>query len=79
MIPNIDKEVEKRLGELFKINSPEDIAKHIRQSNYVLALSFIRSNEAENYIDPKQADDCFYWLNELAEALEPVLNNNYGI
>lgn len=73
MTSNIDKELENRLVDFFKEKNPSQIAKIIRQSNNILALSFIRQNDATNFIEPKKADDCFYWLNELAEALEPNL------
>ncbi len=74
MESNINKEVEKRLVELFNTISIDEMAKNLRQSNYILALTFIRKDDNENPIEAKKADDCFYWLNELAEALEPVLN-----
>ena len=49
------------------------MAKHLRRSNYILALTVIRNDENKNCIDEDWADDVFYWLNELAEILDPNL------
>ena len=54
---------------------PVTMAKQIRRMNYILTLTIIRNDQNKNYIDPDWADDSFYWLNELAEILDPSLTN----
>ena len=49
------------------------MAKYIRRVNYILALTAIRQNN-DNPIDKEWLDDGYYWLNELAEVLDPNIN-----
>ena len=66
-------EVETRLNDFFtdKIDSKE-IAKIIREVNNALSLCVMRGCETiESEI--KNIDDNFYWLNKLAEVLDPYL------
>lgn len=66
--------IEKRLQTFFKETvDAKDFAKYMRRVNYILALSVIRMDEQQNTINNEWADDGFYWLNELAEVLDPVL------
>lgn len=67
------KEVEVRLAAFFTNNiDPEDMAKTIRQVNYTLSLCAMRGCETvESEI--KNIQDNFYWLNKLAEVLDPYL------
>jgi hypothetical protein len=67
-------EVNERILEfLNKIIDAESLSKHLRRANYILALSVIRMDENNNPINPEWADNGFYWINELAELLHPVL------
>jgi len=70
----LSKEAEKRLTDFFnKTIEPEGMAKAIRQVNYILALGIMRKNETlKNQIE--DVENSFYWLNELAEVLNPYLN-----
>ncbi|MFE3868715.1 hypothetical protein ACFX5E_11600 [Flavobacterium sp. LS2P90] len=52
---------------------PSSMAKHLRRATYLIAQSYIRSAENTNPMRQEWADDSFYFLNELAEVLEPVL------
>jgi len=70
----LSKEVETRLKDFFiDVMDPVDMAKTIRQVNYVLSLAVMRECETvESEI--KNIEDNFYWLNKLAEALDPYLD-----
>ena len=50
------------------------MAKHIRRINYILALTTIREDETKNPMNKDWLDNGFYWLNELAEVLDPNLD-----
>jgi hypothetical protein len=66
-------EVETRLTDFFanKID-PKDMAKTIRRFNYLIALSVMEESEVFPFEKNNLKDD-FYWLNELAEVLDPYL------
>jgi len=68
------KEAETRLLNFFNHTiDPETMAKAIRQLNYLLALEVMRKNQTlQNEID--NIENSFYWLNELAEVLNPYLD-----
>lgn len=70
----LSKEAETRLINFFKDTiEPNDMAKAIRQLNYVLALGVLRQHETlQNEIG--YLENSFYWLNELAEILNPYLD-----
>jgi hypothetical protein len=70
----LSKEAETRIMNFFNhIIDPIDMAKAIRQVNYLLALEVMRKNETlKNEID--NLENSFYWLNELAEILNPYLD-----
>jgi len=70
----LSKEAEIRLMNFFKNTiDPEGMAKAIRQVNYVLALGALRQHETvQNEIT--NLENSFYWLNELAEVLNPYLD-----
>jgi hypothetical protein len=69
-----NKETEIRLINFFNnAIEPEEMAKVIRQVNYALSLCSMRRCETtESQI--KIIEDNFYWLNKLAEALDPYLD-----
>jgi len=51
----------------------QEMAKSIRQVNYVLDLGALRQHETlQNEI--VNLENSFYWLNELAEFLNPYLD-----
>jgi hypothetical protein len=63
---------------LKNVAPPKELATQIRHANYMLTLYVMRSTEKTNPIDKERAEDCFYWLNEVAETLHPVLEEeNY--
>lgn len=69
---NFSKETEIRLTEFFtNIINPKDMAKAIRQVNYILALSTLR--ECETLPEKISIENSFYCMNRLAEALDPYL------
>lgn len=71
---HLSKETETRLLEFFtKTIDPEEMAKTIRQVNYVLSLCAIRGCETVE-TEFNNLDDNFYWLNKLAEVLDPYLD-----
>lgn len=51
---------------------PESMAKTIRQVNYVLALNLLREREMLES-EKTNLENGFYWLNKLAEILNPYL------
>jgi len=70
----LSKEAETRLMNFFNHTiEPEIMAKVIRQLNYLLALEVMRKNQTlQSEID--NIENSFYWLNELAEVLNPYLD-----
>lgn len=70
---HFSKEVEIRLKDFFTntIDSDE-MARAIRQVNYILSLSIIRGETVETEFN--NLEDNFYWLNKLAEVLDPYLD-----
>lgn len=70
----LSKEAEKRLIHFFNDTiDPEEMSRTIRKLNYIIALGILRQdptlqNELINL------EDSFFWLNELAEVLNPYLN-----
>ncbi|WP_394369548.1 hypothetical protein [Flavobacterium endoglycinae] len=70
---NISKELETRLKDFFTdVIDAKDMAKTIREVNYVLSLCSMRGCETIES-EFKNIDDNFYWLNRLAEVLDPYL------
>ncbi|WP_347050164.1 hypothetical protein [Flavobacterium olei] len=66
---NLSKEVENRLNHfLADVVDPKDMAKAIRQANYLLTLSVIRERDTLGKIN---MENFFYWINEMAEVLDP--------
>ena len=51
------------------------MAQYLRRATYLIALSYIRAEETVNPMDKEWTDDSFYFLNELAEVLDPVLES----
>jgi hypothetical protein len=70
----LSKEAEMRLMNFFNNRiDPIDMAKAIRQVNLTLALGVM--NEEQNVSsNASKLGDSFYWLNELAEILNPYLD-----
>lgn len=71
----LSKEVEIRLTNFF-VNSiePRDMAKYIRRVNLILAQTVIYENKTRNQVNKESLDSGFYYLNQLAEALDPYLD-----
>lgn len=70
----LSKEAETRLMAFFNNTiEPNEMAKAIRQLNYILALGVMREDKTlQNQI--VNLENSFYWLNELAEILNPYLD-----
>jgi len=70
----LSKEAETRLMNFFNETiEPETMAKTLRQVNYILALGVMREHETlQNEIT--NLENGYYWLNELAEILNPYLD-----
>jgi hypothetical protein len=70
----LSEEVEARLKDFFvNIIDPKDMSKSIRQVNYALSLYSMRGYKAlESELN--HIEDHFYWLNRLAEILDPYLD-----
>ncbi|KLT69260.1 hypothetical protein [Flavobacterium sp. ABG] len=65
----LSKKAETRLIDFFNNTiDRKDMAKVLRQVNYILALVVIKEEGATDL------EDNFYWLNELAEVLNPYLD-----
>lgn len=70
---NLSNEVETRLKHFFTDSIyPKEMAKMIREVNYVLSLGVIRECETTES-EIKNIADNFYWFNKLAEILDPYL------
>jgi hypothetical protein len=71
---HLSTEVETRLKDFFiDVMDPGDMAKKIREVNFALSLCVMRGCETvESEIN--NIEDNFYWLNKLAEALDPYLD-----
>ncbi|WP_417942774.1 hypothetical protein [Flavobacterium sp. RS13.1] len=71
---SLSKETETRLIDFFTNNiNPKDMAKTIRQINYILALSALRESETVQ-AEISNLEKSFYCMNRLAEALDPYLD-----
>ncbi|MFH6959743.1 hypothetical protein ACHRV1_20280 [Flavobacterium aquidurense] len=71
---NLSKEAETRLLNFFNNTiDPKGMAKALRQVNYVMALGIIREDETLQQ-EVTKLENSFYWLNELAEILNPYLD-----
>ncbi|SHF93885.1 hypothetical protein [Flavobacterium defluvii] len=70
---NLSEETEKRLLDFFNnVIDAKDFAKAIRQLNYAIALIVMRDDERGSaYAQKENLEQGFYWLNELAEILDP--------
>lgn len=73
-VNHFSKEIEVRLLEFFANSiDPKDMAKSIRRVNYALSVSSMRGCETIES-ELSNIDDNFYWLNKLAEVLDPYLD-----
>ncbi|MEN2399834.1 hypothetical protein GKZ90_0008600 [Flavobacterium sp. MC2016-06] len=71
---NLSEEFKARLEDFFaNIIDPKDMAKSIRRLNYIIALGIIRESETL-HIEIDNIEDNYYWLNKLAEVLDPYLD-----
>lgn len=71
---NFSKETEIRLTEFFtNIIDPKEMAKTIRQVNYILTLSALRECKTVQS-EIRNLENSFYCMNKLAEALDPYLD-----
>ncbi len=71
---HLSEEAKTRLMNFFShVIEPKEMAKVIRQANYLLAISAIRENQ-DLQNEMINFEDSFYWLNELAETLNPYLS-----
>ncbi|MEO8533054.1 MAG: hypothetical protein ABI441_04855 [Flavobacterium sp.] len=62
-------ELQTRLADFFNnVIDPKDMAKAIRQVNYLLALNVMKEKGNPGV---ENLEDTFYWLNELAEIFDP--------
>jgi hypothetical protein len=65
------EEMEIKLVDFFANDiDPQDMAKSIRKVNYLLALNAMKE---KGNLGVENLENCFYWLNELAEILNPYL------
>lgn len=70
----LSKEAQTRLTDFFNHTiAPEQMAKALRQVNFILALGVIREDETLQQ-EITKLETSFYWLNELAEILNPYLD-----
>ena len=60
---------------LAKVIDEKDLARTIRRAAYLIAISYIRLDETKNPMSPEWTDESFYYLNQLAECLDPVLED----
>ncbi|WP_281234782.1 hypothetical protein [Flavobacterium gelatinilyticum] len=69
----LSKETQIRLINFFNDRiDPQEMAKTLRQVNFALALGIMSEHETlQNEITKLR--ESFYWLNELAETLNPYL------
>jgi hypothetical protein len=71
---SLSKETEIRLLDFFTNTvDAKDLAKTLRQVNYVLSVCAIRGCESVE-TEFNNLEDNFYWLNKLAEVLDPYLD-----
>ncbi|OIV42756.1 hypothetical protein [Flavobacterium johnsoniae] len=70
----LSNEIENRLKVFFvDVIDPKDMAKTIREVNYILSLCSMRGCETVES-ELSKVEDNFYWLNRLAEVLDPYLD-----
>jgi hypothetical protein len=68
----LSKLTQLRLADLFNESiDPKSMAKAIRQVNYLLALNVMKNEIGQP--ESINLEDNFYWLNKLAETLDPYL------
>lgn len=53
----------------------KEFAKNLRRATYLIALSYIRGEDGNNPMNKGWTDESYYFLNELAEVLDPVLED----
>ena len=73
-VNTLSKETQIRLINFFNDRiDPQEMAKTLRQVNFALALGIMSEHETlQNEITKLR--ESFYWLNELAETLNPYLD-----
>lgn len=71
---NDSEEIDKRIKDFFEdCIAPKDLAKSIRKLSYLIAFSAM-SNVKTSDVQISNFSDHFYWLNQLAEVLDPYLD-----
>lgn len=67
------EEIEKRIKDFFEdCIAPKDLAKSIRKLSYLIAFSAMSDVKTLD-VQMSNFSDHFYWLNQLAEVLDPYL------
>ncbi|OXE99081.1 hypothetical protein BC749_102699 [Flavobacterium araucananum] len=70
----LSKEAEIRLLNFFNTTiDPKGMAKALRQVNFVLALGLVREHQTLHQ-EITRLESSSYWLNKLAEILNPYLD-----
>ncbi len=74
---NTPQTVNEKIATYFDRNiSFEDFAQQIRRANYILSNVIMQPNAEQNIACSYWINDCFFYLNEFAELLDPVLNKD---
>ena len=55
--------------------TPKDMARMIRRVNHILSLTILRNKNDDNPINPVWVEEGYYFLNEFAETLDPILED----
>ncbi|TDW49895.1 hypothetical protein EV144_102325 [Flavobacterium sp. 270] len=72
---NLSKETQSKLTDFFNNSvDSKDMAKYIRRVNFILAQTLIYEDQKRNAVNKEWLDSSFYYLNELAEILDPYLD-----
>lgn len=70
------KNVDIKILSFFEdVTTPKEFAKALRRATHLIALSYIRSEDNTNPMNMKWVDETYYILNELAECIDPVLED----
>ena len=70
----LSAEAQTRLEDFFNNTiDPEEMSRAIRKLNYIIALGILRE-DATLKNELMNNEYSFFWLNELAEVLNPYLN-----
>ena len=72
-------EANNKLGEslddfLNKWVGPKEMAKYLRRANYIMNMEYVKSNKDEFSASDKELEECFYYINQLAEKIDPYFD-----